>query len=68
MNVASRSLLSGSAYSSILARRCRQTHRMLTLRGPAGRLRDAVLRRIPGALATRALAVQLGLTAQPVLH
>jgi 2-polyprenyl-6-methoxyphenol hydroxylase-like FAD-dependent oxidoreductase len=54
--------------ASALQRRCRQTHRMLTLRGPAGRLRDAVLRRIPGALATRALAGQLGLTPQPELH
>ena len=48
-----------------LQRRCRQTHRV---RGPAGRLRDAVLRRVPTRLATRALATQLGLTPQRALH
>jgi len=54
--------------TSALQRRCRQTHRVLTLRGPAGRLRDAVLRRVPTRLATRALAAQLGLTPQRALH
>ncbi len=54
--------------TSALQRRCRQTHRMLTLRGPAGRLRDAVLRRVPTPLVTRALATQMGLTPQPALH
>ena len=38
--------------------RCRQMHRLLTLRGPAGRLRDAALRRVP----TRTLAAQMGFT------
>ena len=36
--------------TSALQRQCRQMHRMLTLRGPAGRLRDTVLRRVPDPL------------------
>ena len=36
--------------TSALQRRCRQMHRVLTLRGPAGRLRDAALRRVPDPL------------------
>ena len=43
-------------------------HRVLTLRGPAGRLRDCRLRRVPTRFATRALAAQLGLTPQRALH
>jgi 2-polyprenyl-6-methoxyphenol hydroxylase-like FAD-dependent oxidoreductase len=51
-----------------LQRQCRQMHRVLTLRGQAGRLRDAVLRRVPTRFATRALAAQMGFTPQPALH
>ncbi len=51
-----------------LQRQCRRAQRILTLRGPAGRLRDAVLRRVPSRLATRALATQLGFAPQPALH
>jgi 2-polyprenyl-6-methoxyphenol hydroxylase-like FAD-dependent oxidoreductase len=54
--------------TSALQRQCRQMHRVLTLRGPAGRLRDTVLRRVPTRFATRALAAQMGFTPQPVLH
>jgi 2-polyprenyl-6-methoxyphenol hydroxylase-like FAD-dependent oxidoreductase len=54
--------------TSALQRQCRQMHRVLTLRGPAGRLRDTVLRRVPTRFATRALAAQLGFTPQSVLH
>ena len=42
--------------------RCRQMHRLLTLRGPAGRLRDAALRRVSTRFATRTLAAQMGFT------
>lgn len=45
--------------TAALARRARSTNRLLTRRGPAARLRDAVLRAVPDALATRALARQL---------
>jgi 2-polyprenyl-6-methoxyphenol hydroxylase-like FAD-dependent oxidoreductase len=54
--------------TSALQRRCRQTHRLLTLRGPAGRLRDAALRRVPTRLATRTLAAQMGFTPFVTLH
>jgi 2-polyprenyl-6-methoxyphenol hydroxylase-like FAD-dependent oxidoreductase len=54
--------------TSTMQRRCRQTHRMLTLRGPAGRLRDAVMRRVPSRFATRTLAAQMHITPQPALH
>ena len=54
--------------TSALQRQCRQMHRVLTLRGPTGRLRDTVLRGVPTRFATRALAAQLGFTPQPVLH
>jgi 2-polyprenyl-6-methoxyphenol hydroxylase-like FAD-dependent oxidoreductase len=54
--------------TSTLQRQCRQMHRVLTLRGPAGRLRDTVLRRVPTRFATRALAAQMGFTPQSVLH
>jgi 2-polyprenyl-6-methoxyphenol hydroxylase-like FAD-dependent oxidoreductase len=56
------------ARTSALQRQCRQMHRVLTLRGPAGRLRDTVLRRVPTRFATRALAAQMGFTPQSVLH
>jgi 2-polyprenyl-6-methoxyphenol hydroxylase-like FAD-dependent oxidoreductase len=54
--------------TTALQRQCRQTHRLLTLRGPAGRLRDAALRRIPARYATRALAAQMGFTPPLALH
>ena len=54
--------------TTALQRQCRQTHRLLTLRGPAGRLRDAALRRIPARYATRALAAQMGFTPPLPLH
>jgi 2-polyprenyl-6-methoxyphenol hydroxylase-like FAD-dependent oxidoreductase len=54
--------------TSTMQRQCRQTHRMLTLHGPAARLRDAVLRRVPSRSATRALASQMRITPQPALH
>ena len=54
--------------TSALQRQCRQMHRVLTLRGPAGRLRDAALRRIPARYATRALAAQMGFTPPLPLH
>jgi hypothetical protein len=43
-------------------------HRVLTLRGPAGRLRDAALRRVPTRFATRTLAAQMGFTPPVILH
>jgi len=54
--------------TTALQRQCKQTHRLLTLRGPAGRLRDAALRRIPARYATRALAAQMGFTPPLPLH
>jgi 2-polyprenyl-6-methoxyphenol hydroxylase-like FAD-dependent oxidoreductase len=54
--------------TTALQRQCRQMHRLLTLRGPAGRLRDAALRRIPARYATRALAAQMGFTPPLPLH
>ncbi len=54
--------------TSALQTQCRRTHRLLTLRGPAGRLRDAGLRLVPGALATRAMAAQMRFTPQWALH
>ena len=44
--------------TAALQRQARQTNRLLRLRGPAGRLRDAALRAVPGSLATAALARQ----------
>jgi 2-polyprenyl-6-methoxyphenol hydroxylase-like FAD-dependent oxidoreductase len=44
--------------TSALQRECRRMHRLLGLTGWRGRLRDAVLRRTPPALAVRALAAQ----------
>lgn len=41
-----------------LLRQARRTNRLLGLHGPAGRVRDAVLRLVPQAVATRALAHQ----------
>jgi 2-polyprenyl-6-methoxyphenol hydroxylase-like FAD-dependent oxidoreductase len=54
--------------TSALQRQCRQMHRLLTLRGPAGRLRDAALRRVPSRFATRTLAAQMGFTPVVTLH
>jgi 2-polyprenyl-6-methoxyphenol hydroxylase-like FAD-dependent oxidoreductase len=54
--------------TSALQRQCRQMHRVLTLRGPAGRLRDAALRRVPTRFATRTLAAQMGFTPPVTLH
>ena len=44
--------------TTAVARQARQMNRLLRLRGPAGRLRDTVLRVVPGALAAPALARQ----------
>jgi 2-polyprenyl-6-methoxyphenol hydroxylase-like FAD-dependent oxidoreductase len=44
--------------TTALQRQARQMNRLLRLRGPAGRLRDAALRAVPRALATPALARQ----------
>jgi 2-polyprenyl-6-methoxyphenol hydroxylase-like FAD-dependent oxidoreductase len=54
--------------TSALQRQCRQMHRLLTVRGPAGRLRDAALRRVPSRFATRTLAAQMGFTPVVTLH
>ena len=54
--------------TSALQRQCRRAHRLLTLRGPAGRLRDAGLRLVPSSQATRAMATQMQFTPQWVLH
>lgn len=45
--------------TSALQRQAARMHRLLGLRGPRGRVRDAVLRMVPAALSTRALAGQL---------
>jgi 2-polyprenyl-6-methoxyphenol hydroxylase-like FAD-dependent oxidoreductase len=44
--------------TTALQRQARQMNRMLRLRGPAGRLRDTILRAVPGGLAAPALARQ----------
>jgi 2-polyprenyl-6-methoxyphenol hydroxylase-like FAD-dependent oxidoreductase len=44
--------------TTAMARQSRRMNRLLRLRGPAGRLRDAALRAVPSALATPALARQ----------
>ena len=44
--------------TTALQRQARQMNRMLRLRGPAGRLRDTILRAVPGVLAAPALARQ----------
>jgi 2-polyprenyl-6-methoxyphenol hydroxylase-like FAD-dependent oxidoreductase len=44
--------------TSDLQRECRRMHRLLGLTGWRGRLRDALLRRVPRALAVRSLAAQ----------
>jgi 2-polyprenyl-6-methoxyphenol hydroxylase-like FAD-dependent oxidoreductase len=51
--------------TSALQRECRRMHRLLGLTGWRGRLRDAVLRRIPPALAVRSLAAQYRFTPEP---
>jgi 2-polyprenyl-6-methoxyphenol hydroxylase-like FAD-dependent oxidoreductase len=45
--------------TAALARQARSTNRLLIASGPGARLRDAALRLVPDALATRALARQL---------
>lgn len=52
-------------HTAALQRQARRMHRMLTLTGPAARLRDAVLRRVPPTVATRALAAQFGFAPDP---
>jgi 2-polyprenyl-6-methoxyphenol hydroxylase-like FAD-dependent oxidoreductase len=54
--------------TSALQQQCRRMHRLLTLRGQAGRLRDAGLRLVPSSQATRAMAAQMQFTPQWVLH
>lgn len=54
--------------TAALQERCRRAHRVLTLRGPAGLLRDHALRLVPGRFATAAMAAQLGFTPPPPLH
>jgi 2-polyprenyl-6-methoxyphenol hydroxylase-like FAD-dependent oxidoreductase len=49
--------------TTALQRQARQMNRLLRLHGPAGRLRDAVLRAVPQALATPALARQFAFDA-----
>jgi len=44
--------------TTALQRQARQMNRMLRLHGPAGRLRDTILRAVPGALGAPALARQ----------
>jgi 2-polyprenyl-6-methoxyphenol hydroxylase-like FAD-dependent oxidoreductase len=44
--------------TTALQRQARRANRMLRLRGPAGRLRDTILRAVPGSLAAPALARQ----------
>ena len=51
--------------TSALQRQARQMNRMLRLRGPAGRLRDTILRAVPRALAAPALAWQFAFDAPP---
>lgn len=46
-------------HTTALQRQARRMNRLLGLRGPRARLRDAALRCVPTALATRALAAQL---------
>jgi 2-polyprenyl-6-methoxyphenol hydroxylase-like FAD-dependent oxidoreductase len=51
--------------TTALQRQARQTNGLLRLRGPAGRLRDAALRAVPGALAAPALARQFAFAPLP---
>ncbi|MFB9387730.1 FAD-dependent monooxygenase [Pseudonocardia petroleophila] len=51
--------------TSALQRQAARANRVLGLHGPAGRIRDAALRLVPGALSTRALAAQLACTPPP---
>ena len=51
--------------TTALQRQARRMNRLLRLRGPAGRLRDAALRAVPQALATPALARQFAFDAPP---
>jgi 2-polyprenyl-6-methoxyphenol hydroxylase-like FAD-dependent oxidoreductase len=54
--------------TSAMQRQCRRTHRLLTLHGPAAQLRDAALRLVPPALATRAMVSQMQFTPERALH
>jgi 2-polyprenyl-6-methoxyphenol hydroxylase-like FAD-dependent oxidoreductase len=54
--------------TSALQRQAARTNRLLGLHGPAGRIRDAVLRLVPASLSTRALAAQLRFTPPEDLH
>ncbi|WP_246632128.1 FAD-dependent oxidoreductase [Pseudonocardia nigra] len=49
-----------------LQRAARRANRLLGLSGPRARLRDAALRRVPAALATRALAAQFRFDPPPL--
>ncbi len=51
--------------TSALQRECRRMHRLLGLTGWRGRLRDALLRRVPPALAVRSLAAQYRFAPEP---
>lgn len=46
--------------TAALQRQARRMHRLMTLRGPAGRARDAAFRLVPRRVATRAMAAQFG--------
>ncbi|MDN5930640.1 MAG: FAD-dependent monooxygenase [Pseudonocardia sp.] len=48
-----------------LMRQARRTNRLLTLRGPGGRARDAALRLLPRGPATRAMAAQFRFDPRP---
>ena len=51
--------------TTALQRQARRMNRMLRLRGPAGRLRDTILRAVPGTLAAPALARQFAFDPPP---
>jgi 2-polyprenyl-6-methoxyphenol hydroxylase-like FAD-dependent oxidoreductase len=51
--------------TAALQRAARRAHRMLILRGPAGLVRDGLLRCVPSTLATRAMAAQLRFDPEP---
>ncbi|MHA6780104.1 FAD-dependent monooxygenase [Pseudonocardia saturnea] len=54
--------------TSAVARQAARMNRLLGLRGPRGRVRDAALRLVPSALSTRALAGQLRIAPPPGLR
>jgi len=51
--------------TTALQRQARRMHRLLTLRGPQARLRDAALRRVPTPIVTRALTTQFRFDPEP---